>query len=127
MADWDYARSIRRIFRLMGALALAGMALAWVTRGVTGLLSFAGGAAVSATGFWWLKRMSDDLQAAAEGRPVKLPSVLAHAFRVLILGGAAYAIVKTYGSDRPVFAAGLLLAVAAATLDVLIEIIYARA
>ena len=72
------------------------------------------------------------LQAVAEKvlkqtEQVKPVSLLVHAFRMLILGGAAYAIVKTYGSFVPAVACGLTLAVTAATIEVLIELLYARA
>jgi hypothetical protein len=127
MAEWDYARSLRRIARLMGAVALAGLAVCFAARGLGGLFSYLGGAAISALSFYLLKRLVDDLQAAAEGRTVRPVSVLVHAGRVFVLGGAAYAIVRIYGADRASLAAGLLLAVVAATLDVLIELLYARA
>ena len=53
-------------------------------------------------------------------------SVVLHAFRLMILGGAAYGIVSLYGSSRRALAGGLMLAVMAATLEVLIELSYAR-
>ncbi|MBI4891028.1 MAG: ATP synthase subunit I [Acidobacteria bacterium] len=125
MKELNYGAIMRRIVRLGGALALLGCLVSYVAAGVAGLLSFLGGAAISALSFWLLHRLVSDIQAAAEGRQIRGTSVVMHMFRMLILGGAAYAIVNTYGSCRPALAAGLTLAVTAATLEVLIELFYA--
>lgn len=125
MTGLDYGVIVGRIAKVAAALALLGAAVFWSIAGLGGLLSFAGGAAISCLSFWLLHRLVADLQAAAEGRKVRGASVLLHAFRMLILGGAAYAIVSTYGSYRPALAAGLTLALAAATIEVLIEAFYA--
>ena len=127
MTGLDYNVIIGRIARICGALALLGAAIWWAAAGAAGLLSFLGGAAISCLSFWLLHRLVTDIQAATEGRKVRAASVLLHAFRMLILGGAAYGIVSTYGSHRPALATGLTLAVTAATVEVIIELFYARA
>jgi hypothetical protein len=124
--ELDYGRIIGRIVRLMAVLAVVGTAVFGFVDGVGGALSFLGGAAISGLSFWLLHRLVSDLTAAVEGRPVRSFSVVLHAFRLMILGGAAYGIVSLYGSSRRALAGGLMLAVMAATLEVLIELSYAR-
>ena len=126
MKELDYGRIVGRIVRLMAVLAVAGTAVFALVDGAGGALSFLGGAAISGLSFWLLHRLVCDVTAAVEGRPVRTFSVLLHAFRLMILGGAAYAIVVTYGSSRRALAGGLILAVTAATLEVLIELSHAR-
>jgi ATP synthase I chain len=124
--ELDYGRIVGRIVRLMAVLAVAGTAAFALVDGAGGALSFLGGAAISGLSFWLLHRLVCDVTAAVEGRPVRTFSVLLHAFRLMILGGAAYAIVVTYGSSRRALAGGLILAVTAATLEVLLELSHAR-
>ncbi|WP_321477089.1 ATP synthase subunit I [uncultured Paludibaculum sp.] len=126
-ADLDYPRITRRIVKLMAILTAAGALIFFVVKGFGAMLSFLGGAAISSLSFWLLHRMVADVTKVVEGEQVKPVSLLVHAFRMLILGGAAYAIVKTYGSFVPAVACGLTLAVTAATIEVLIELLYARA
>lgn len=125
--ELDYAQITRRTIRLMAVLAVLGSVLFLILKGLGGLLSFLGGAAISSLSFWLLHRMVTDVTRVAEGEEVKQSSMLVHAFRMMILGGAAYAIVKTYGSFIPAVACGLVLAVTAATIEVLFELLYARA
>ncbi|MGC4048210.1 MAG: ATP synthase subunit I [Paludibaculum sp.] len=125
--ELDYARITRRIVQLMAALAAAGSVIFFLVKGLAGMLSFLGGAAISSLSFWLLHRMVTDVTRVVEGETVRTTSLVVHALRMLILGGAAYAIVKTYGSFVPAVACGLTLAVTAATLEVLIELLYARA
>ena len=126
MKELDYGRIVGRIVKLMAALAVVGTAVFGFVDGAGGALSFLGGAAISGLSFWLLHRLVSDLTAAVEGRPVRTFSVVLHAFRLMILGGAAYGIVSLYGSSRRALAGGLMLAVMAATLEVLIELSYAR-
>lgn len=125
MTGLDYGLIIGRIARVAVALVLLGAAIWWAAAGLSGLLSFLGGAAISGLSFWLLHRLVSDTQAAAEGRRVRGASVLLHAFRMLLLGGAAYGILSTYGSHRPALVTGLTVAVTAATVEVLIELFYA--
>lgn len=127
MKDIDYGRVVRRIGWISLAVAAAGAA-AWRILGDTAaMLSFLGGAAVAGLSFWLLHRLVEDLQAAAEGRPVRQVRFFVHAFRMLILGAAAYVILEFCGGSRVALASGLTVALAAATIEVLIELFYARA
>lgn len=127
MKDLDYRRIVRRIGWLCLILAAAGAAAWGLLAGAASMFSFLGGAAIASLSFFLLHRLVDDLQAAAEGRPVKKVRFFVHAFRLLILGGAAYVILDFYGAGRLALASGLTVAVTAATVEVLIELFYARA
>ena len=122
----DYGRIVGRIVRVMALLAVVGIAVFEFVDGSGGALSFLGGGAISSLSFWLLHRLVSDMTAAVEGRPVRKVSMLLHIFRLMILGTAAYAIVNLYGSSRRALAGGLMLAVMAATLEVLIELAHAR-
>ncbi|MCS7042736.1 MAG: hypothetical protein N2036_09960 [Bryobacteraceae bacterium] len=127
MKELDYGRIVRRIGWLCLILAGAGAAAWRLFAGSGPMLSFLGGAAIAGLSFFLLHRLVDDLQAAAEGRPVKKVRFFVHAFRMLILGGAAYVILEFCGAGRIALASGLTVAVTAATIEVLIELFYARA
>ncbi len=127
MKDLDYRRVVGRIGWISLAVAAAGAAAWRIARDNHAMLSFLGGAAIAGVSFWLLHRLVDDLQAAAEGRPVKKVRFFVHAFRVLLLGAAAYVILNVCGGSRIALASGLTVALTAATIEVLIELFYARA
>lgn len=127
MSDPDYGRVIRRIVWLAVAVTAAGGGAWWGFRGVNAMFSFLGGAGIAGLSFWLLHRMVEDLQAAAEGRPVKKVRLITHMFRVLLLGAIAYVILEICGGSRAALASGLTVALTAATIEVLIELFYARA
>lgn len=127
MSDLDYGRVIRRIAWLAVAVTVAGGAAWRVFRDANAMFSFLGGAGIAGLSFWLLHRMVEDLQAAAEGRPVKKIRLITHVFRVLLLGAIAYVILEICGGSRVALASGLTVALTAATIEVLIELFYARA
>ncbi len=129
MKDLDYRRVVGRIGWITLAVAAAGAAAWRIARDNHAMLSFLGGAAIAGVSFWLLHRLVDDLQAAAaaEGRPVKKVRFFVHAFRMLLLGAAAYVILDVCGGSRIALASGLTVALTAATIEVLIELLYARA
>jgi hypothetical protein len=127
MKDLEYNRVIGRIGWIAAAVTVAGGAAWWVFRDTKAMLSFLGGAGIAGLSFWMLHRMVEDLQAATEGRTVKNVRMVSHVFRVLILGGIAYVILEICGGTRVALASGLTVALTAATIEVLIELFYARA
>jgi hypothetical protein len=127
MKDLEYNRVIGRIGWIAAAVTVAGGAAWWVFRDTKAMLSFLGGAGIAGLSFWMLHRMVEDLQAATEGRTVKNARMVSHVFRVLILGGIAYVILEICGGTRVALASGLTVALTAATIEVLIELFYARA
>lgn len=127
MKDLDYNRIIGRIGWIAAGVTVAGAGAWWVFRGAPEMLSFLGGAGIAGLSFWLLHRLVEDLQAAAEGRPVKKVRLVTHVFRVLLLGAIAYVILEICGGSRVALASGLTVALTAATIEVLIELFYARA
>lgn len=126
MKDLDYRPVIRRIGWLCLILSATGAAAWGLLDGPGAMLSFLGGAVIASVSLFLLHRLVDDLQEAAEGRPVKKIRFFVHALRLLLLGGAAYGILQVYGAGRVPLASGLTVAVTAATVEVLIEWFYAR-
>lgn len=127
MKDLDYSRVIRRISWIAAGVTAAGAAAWWGFGSANGMFSFLGGAGIAGLSFWLLHRLVEDLQATAEGRPVKKVRLITHVFRVLILGAIAYVILEFCGGSRVALASGLTVALTAATIEVLIELFYARA
>lgn len=127
MNGLDYTRMIRRVACMSLILAAAGAGAWCAAGGLAAMGSFLGGAALSGLSFFLLHRLTADLQAAAEGRKVRKISFLVHAFRMWILGGAAYVILVFCRASRAALATGLTVAVTAATIEVLIELYDARA
>jgi len=93
--------------------------------GQKGALGFLAGAAVSWLSFSLLYRLVKDVESAASGRSGGAAAAVLHSLRYLVLGGAIYVIVKLYGVFVPALALGLLVAVAAATLEAIYEIFHA--
>jgi hypothetical protein len=127
MKDLEYDRVIGRIGWLALGLTAAGGFAWWLWRDARAMFSFLGGAGIAGVSFWLLHRMVEDLQAAMEGRRVKTLRLLWHALRMLILGAIAYVILEFCGGSRAALASGLTVALTAATIEVLIELFYARA
>jgi hypothetical protein len=123
----DYGAIVARIVRMMAALALIGVVACWFWAGKRGALSFLTGSGVAALSFYLLHRLVRDLASAAAGAKVRGASLVLHAVRLLLLGGALFAIIRSYGVFVPALTAGLLIVVAAATLEALYELFYARA
>jgi hypothetical protein len=125
-SDADYDRVIGRIARIAVGLAIAGAGACGMWMGWMGTRSFAAGALVSGFSFWTLHRLVADVGRAAQGEEVKPRSTLFHAGRFLVIGGAVFVILRLTPTAAGPFTAGLLVCVAAATVEALIEVIYAR-
>ena len=125
MNDTDYALAVRRSVRVMLLLALGGVIGFVVTGHRDKAISFVAGAAVAGLSFWRLYRMVADIGKAMQGGRIPATSMLLHAVRLLILGGAVFAILKVYGGSTSAMAAGLCVPVAAITLEAIYESIYA--
>lgn len=123
-ADGGGEAALRRITRILLALAAAGAAGWLAAKGVRGLVSFAAGAAISGFSFWWLQRLARTLEQAAKTGKAKGASAAVHSLRILLLGGALYGILRVYEVFAPALVTGLLVTVAAITLEVLYEWIY---
>ena len=117
---------MRRIARLIMALAVAGT-LAWLAaKGARGAISFLSGAAVSTLSFWWLRQIVSGLDEAVRGGNSSGAKAALHGLRIFVLCGVLYGILKVYQAFVPALVTGLLVAVAAITIEAIYELIYAR-
>ena len=122
LTDEDVRQTMLRALRLLGILAVAGVALAWWKMGWQSAVLLAVGAAISASGLWeWTRLMTvviGRMDSGAEPRPVG--TVLVGFF--LRLGGALVALyVSLKYLDGSVYAlvAGLALGMIALTIEAL--------
>ena len=76
--------------------------------------------------FYLLHRLVSDLGAALAGKKPRGASFVLHALRLIVLGAAAFAIVKVYGASVSALAVGLIVPVTAIVLEALYELTYAR-
>jgi ATP synthase I chain len=118
--DLCYERATARIARIMAAIAALGTAEAFALHGWKSGAGFLVGAGISGLNFYWIKGVVD---AMAGGR--RRGTILL-AFRYLILGGAAYAILKLSSVSLPAVLAGVFVFTAAVFVEVALEIAYAR-
>lgn len=124
-SDIDPRLVVRRIVLIMLGLTVAG-GIAWaIGGGSAGLKSFLAGAAISWVSFYLLHRFVADLGTALSGGKPHPLSFVVHAFRTLILGIAAYVILKWIQGVPNAVVTGLLVTVAAAVVEALIEQYYA--
>jgi len=109
----------------MVALTLAGTPFCALWAGRKGAIGFLTGAAVSWVSFSLLYRLVKDVESAASGRAGGAAAAVLHSLRYVVLGGAIYVIVRLYGVFVPALALGLLVAVAAATIEAVYESFHA--
>ena len=126
MQDVEYSVVVRRVRQISLVLTVAGV-IGFAAQGNRAKAwSFLGGAAISCVSFYFLHRLVSDLGGALEGQKPRGASFVLHAFRLVLLGGAAFAIVKVYGASASALVVGLVVPVTAITLEALYELIYAR-
>ena len=117
---------MRRIYRNVIWIGIAGALAALAWKGWAAGAGFLAGAAASGLNFRWLHRLVDSLGAVAPA-PRKARIAWLFGLRYLIFGTAAYVIVKFFGVNLVAVLAGLLAAVAAVMVEILYELVYARA
>lgn len=118
-ADDIFERTAARMMRTMLLVAVIGSLVA-LWRGWTYGMAFATGAVISWANFRFLRGFVAGL--GPGGKPTGL--MLLFMLRYLLLGGAAYVIFKYSKLSLPAMFAGLFVALAAATIEVIIQ--YAR-
>jgi hypothetical protein len=116
---------VRRVVMIMIGLTVAGAPLCGLWAGGKGAIGFLAGAAVSWVSFSLLYRLVKDVESAASGRAGGAGAAVLHSLRYVVLGGAIYVIVRLYGVFVPALALGLLVAVAAATIEAVYESFHA--
>jgi hypothetical protein len=124
MADADdiFDRTAARVIRTMLLVAAIGSLAALAWRGWTYSVAFAMGAWASWLNFRWLKGFVAAL--GPGGKPSGF--ALFFALRYLLLGGAAYVILKYSKLSLPAMLAGLFVSLAAVAIEILIPLGYAR-
>lgn len=114
-----YDRAAERIGRFMVAIALLGTAGAFAARGWTWGAGFLFGSFISGLNFRWLKRLVESLGGEHSRGSVFL------AVRYLLLGGAAYAILRFSPISLTAVIIGLFVLIAAVFVEVFFEIVHA--
>ena len=126
MQDAEYPVVVRRVRQICLVLAVAGV-IGFAAQGNRrNAWSFLAGAAISSVSFYFLHRLVADLGGALQGKKPRGASFVLHAFRLVLLGGATFGIVKVYGASVSALAVGFVVPVTAITLEALYEWIYAR-
>lgn len=128
MADGDgafFERAYQRLNVLMFAIAAAGVATTFFLYGFAAALGFLAGAAFSILNFRWIRHLAQAL--GSKGPPKKAWRAAIFGSRYFLFGLAAYAIVKVFGINILALLTGLLVAAAAVVLEIIYELVYARA
>jgi len=120
-----FDRALARLRTAMFWLSLCGGVVAMVFFSWQHGLGFWAGALASYLNFRWLHQL-----AASLGEQTRRPRrrlLLFLLLRYFILGAAGYGIVKIFGLSVAALLAGLFVAAAAVIIEILYELIYARA
>ncbi len=120
-----YRQAMRRIYLHVLWLSLAGALAAGWWHGTAAALGFLLGAGASALNFRWLHRLVDSLGPDRPPPGKGLGAVLS--LRYLLFAVVGYVIVKYFDVNLMAALLGLFVAVAAVFVEVLYELIYARA
>jgi ATP synthase I chain len=117
-----YDQVVRRISRIILALGLIGATITAVLKGIPSGFAFLIGSAVSFASFWGWRYVVD-----AFGPNPKQRKPAFFVLRLFLLLGGAYVIIKFLGLNVAAAAMGLLVSGAAVVLEIIYELIYARA
>ena len=115
-----YERVTSRIFKVTLVIAGAGALTALVWRGWRVGAGFALGSAISWVNFRWLKYAVDGMS----GKRAHPRLALLAGFRYLLLGGAAYAILRYSSISLRATLAGLFVSVTAVIVEIFFEVVY---
>jgi hypothetical protein len=121
----DLDRAVGRIFRLTLVVTVAGAAIFFAARGWRGGCGFLLGALIAYLNFRWVKRTVYALGDVSAGKPPRPGLAVFLGLRYLLLGGAAYAILRFCEISISAALVGLFAPAAAVILEILIELIYA--
>ena len=108
---------MRRVKIWHAVLGVAGL-IGWFARGgPAAAASFAVGALAASTSFWLLDRLTS----ALGGDPVRPVSLVVSALRIFLIGGALFAIIRTYNLQPNAVATGVGITVLAITIEAIRE------
>ncbi|MEZ5401051.1 MAG: ATP synthase subunit I [Bryobacteraceae bacterium] len=119
--EGETSRVIARVMRWQLSLAAAGAPAWWAARDGLHALAFAVGAAAAITSFWMLERLT-----AAMGGPTSGAGLAASGLRLVLIGGALFVIITNYKLPVVPLGSGVLVTVAAITIEGIRELFYAR-
>jgi hypothetical protein len=122
-----YGRALARIQILMVFLSGAGTTAAGFHGGWRWAAGYLVGAVASYANFRWLKQIVSALSDASASRPPSTRVAVIFGLRYLLLGIGAYAILNFSTLSLAAAFFGLFVSVAAVILEILYELIYARA
>lgn len=121
-----YARALSRMSRVAVVLAVAGTGATFLMRGASSAAGFLVGASLSLLNFRWWVRLVNAIGGEA-GRRRRGASAVFLGMRYLAAGAVVYVIVRVLEVNVVAVLAGLFVAVAAVIIEILYELIYARA
>ena len=122
----DLDRAYARIIRFTLILTVAGAVLYFAIRSWREGLGFLLGGGIAFLNFYWLKRTVFALGGGVENKPPRARSAVFSGLRYLLLGVAAYAILRFSEISVMAFLVGLFAPTVAVILVILIELFYAR-
>ncbi len=117
-----YERVVRRLSRIIPILGLIGAISVAILKGIPSGFAFLIGAAMSFASFWGWRHVVD-----AFGPNPKKRSPAFFVIRMVALAIGAWVIIKFLGLNVAAAALGLLVSGAAFILEIIYELIYARA
>jgi len=120
-------RALGRIHVAIGCLSATGAIAATIYGGWRWGLGFLAGAAASWFNFRWLKQLVDSLGSVATGSRPRRARAIFMGLRYVLLAAGAYVILNFSALSVAAALIGLFVPAAAVILEILFELIYARA
>jgi len=121
--DFNLDASVGRMKRIMMALAAIGSVVLLVWKGPAWGIGFLFGSGVSLASFHYTHRFVMAIGAPGSPKPKTWKNVL-FGSRYLLIGGIAYVTISIFGLNILAALCGLLIAAAAALLEILYEFIH---
>lgn len=122
---FDYDRAAARIGRNMQWIAAAGALACWAIAGWRWAAGFLLGSAISLVNYRGMRKLVENLGGQSAGTRITVAGGLRFALRFLVLGGAAYVILRYTSISVLAVLAGLFVLIAAVFVEAAFEIFYA--
>jgi len=116
-----HRRIVHRVQLWQAVLGAAGLIAWWFAEGIPQAASFAAGAISSAASFWLLDRFTG----AVTGKSTSATGLVMAVFRLLVIGGALFVIMRSYSLQAVPAACGIAVTIVAITIEAVREIFYA--
>ena len=123
-SEFDYRGAVRRLERIMLLLAAVGVIGFALAGRMPASAGFFAGSTIAILNFRWLRKGVGSI--GDTNRPPKMRSAAFLGMRYVLLAAALYAMMKLFGISLMAALAGILIPVAAAVVEILYELIYAR-